>query len=149
MTAGFRNNKSKLLIVTMPKTPGEADLDGVEYEMLEVQKAVKSTFSEQTLVQPNAKMVLDQLRQCDAVHFACHGMSDHVDPFNSCLILQNGTAVTPRMDKLTVRQISNANLDRARIAYLSACSTAENQAEKLVDEVIHLASGFQLLALAM
>jgi CHAT domain-containing protein len=71
-------------------------------------------------------------------------MSDHVDPFNSCLILQDGPAATPRVDKLTVRQISDANLERAGIAYLSACSTAEHRAEELVDEVIHLASGFQV-----
>lgn len=32
----------------------------------------------------------------------------------------------------------------ARIAYLSACSTAEIRAIRLVDEVIHLASGFQV-----
>lgn len=33
----------------------------------------------------------------------------------------------------------------AQLAYLSACSTAENLAEELVDEVIHTASSFQLL----
>lgn len=33
----------------------------------------------------------------------------------------------------------------AQLAYLSACSTAENSAEQLVDEIIHSASGFQLI----
>jgi CHAT domain-containing protein len=45
-----------------------------------------------------------------------------------------------KVDKLTVRQVS-ASLKRAMIAYLLACSTAENRAGRLVDEVIHLASG--------
>ncbi|KAH7114141.1 hypothetical protein B0J13DRAFT_460385, partial [Dactylonectria estremocensis] len=32
----------------------------------------------------------------------------------------------------------------AQIAYLSACSTAENKAARLSDEVIHVVSGFQV-----
>ena len=32
----------------------------------------------------------------------------------------------------------------AEIAYLSACSTAEGQAARLVDEVLHVVSGFQV-----
>jgi CHAT domain-containing protein len=35
-------------------------------------------------------------------------------------------------------------LKHARIAFLSACSTAENKVVGLADEVIHLASGFQV-----
>jgi hypothetical protein len=69
-----------------------------------------------------------------------HGMSDHVDPFNGYLMLQDGAAPMQKVDKLTVRQVSAVSLKRARIAYLS---TAENRAEWLVDEVIHIASGFQ------
>jgi tetratricopeptide (TPR) repeat protein len=141
-TARFQNDESKLLIVAMPKTPGEMDLRGVEKEVSEIQKAVESTFSYQSLIQPSAKTVLDQLRQYDVVHFACHGMPDHIDSFNSSLLLQEDGRES--VDKLTVRQISDANLERAGIAYLSACSTAENRAKELVDEVIHLASGFQV-----
>jgi CHAT domain-containing protein len=106
--------------------------------------AVKSAFLDQSLVQPNAKTMLEQLVQYDVIHFAGHGMFDHVDPFNSSLILQESKGVVEKAEKLTVRQISQTNLKRARIAYLSACSTAENRAEALADEVIHLASGFQV-----
>jgi CHAT domain-containing protein len=45
---------------------------------------------------------------------------------------------------LTVHDISELNLKHARLAYLSACSTAENKAAQLVDEVIHAVSGFQV-----
>jgi tetratricopeptide (TPR) repeat protein len=141
-TARFQNDESKLLIVAMPKTLGKSDLRGVKKEVSEIQKAVESTFSYQSLIQPSAKTVLDQLRQYDVVHFACHGMPDHIDLFNSSLLLQEDGQES--VDKLTVRQISDANLERAGIAYLSACSTAENRAEELVDEVIHLASAFQV-----
>jgi CHAT domain-containing protein len=35
-------------------------------------------------------------------------------------------------------------LSQTIFAYLSACSTAENRASRLQDEVVHLASGFQV-----
>ena len=143
-TAKSQNGKAKLLIVTMPETPGEIDLPGVKREMSEIQLVVKSAFSYQSLVQPNAKTVLEQVVQYDLVHFAGHGVSDHVNPFNSGLILQEGKGAAKKTDKLTVRQILETNLKRARIAYLSACSTAEHRAVEMVDEVIHLASGFQV-----
>jgi hypothetical protein len=88
--------------------------------------------------------VLDQLNRCDVVHFACHGRSNHVDPFDSSLILYNNIPAGPISDKLTVRQIVDAHLERATIAYLSAYSTAENRASILQDEVVYLASGFQV-----
>ena len=37
------------------------------------------------------------------------------------------------------------SLDQAQLAYLSACSTAENSSQDLIDEVIHIASAFQLV----
>jgi CHAT domain-containing protein len=79
------------------------------------------------------------------IHFACHGVSDSRNPSNSHLVLrkddgsESGTA-----DKLTVGDISNMNIKQAQIAYLSACSTAENASESLADESIYIASGFQL-----
>jgi CHAT domain-containing protein len=86
-------------------------------------RRTKSAFSNQSLVQPNAKTVLEQLVKYDMIHFAGHRMSDHVDPFNSGLILQEGKGAAENAEKLTVRQIADTNLKRARIAYLSACST--------------------------
>ncbi|KAK3906569.1 CHAT domain-containing protein [Staphylotrichum tortipilum] len=47
-------------------------------------------------------------------------------------------------DRLTVHRVSELSLAQARIAYLSACSTAENGAARLSDEVIHVVSGFQV-----
>jgi CHAT domain-containing protein len=88
--------------------------------------------------------VLEQLVDCDMIHFAGHGISDHVNPFKSGLLLQAGHGAVKKKDKLSVRQISDVHLKGARMAYLSACSTAENRAQTLLDEVIHLASGFQM-----
>jgi hypothetical protein len=66
-TAKFTSDKPKHLIVTMPTTPSENPLPGVTKEMLEVKMAVKSVFLDKALIQPNARMVLDQLRRCDMV----------------------------------------------------------------------------------
>ena len=142
----FSNDKPKLLIVTMPTTPGERPLLGVGKEVSEVQRVVDDTFSVQSLVQPAAREVLSQLKEYDVVHFACHGVSDFMDPSNSSLLLQRsqGLQSKPELDRLTVRQVSAVNLKKAKIAYLSACSTAQNLAVQLADEVIHLASGFQV-----
>jgi CHAT domain-containing protein len=47
-----------------------------------------------------------------------------------------------------VHDVSELKLERVRIAYLSACSTAENKAARLRDEVIHIVSGFQVAGFA-
>ncbi|KAH8799412.1 CHAT domain-containing protein, partial [Xylogone sp. PMI_703] len=141
----------ELLAVLMPSTPdveNEAvgDLKVTE-EFSKIQNIVAPKFIVRLLLQPSCEEVLAQLSQCDMAHFACHGVSDLKDPSNSYLILQQpgqGPDSAPTAEKLTVEKISDAMLGRARIAYLSACSTAENRAEQLADEVIHLASGFQV-----
>lgn len=145
-TSRLSNQISKLLIVTMPTTPGKSPLPRVMEETAEVQRVAKGTMSVKSLPQPNAKEVLDELKHCDVVHFACHGVSDFTDPSNSCLVLQatDESHPTPKPDNLTVRQVSDVNLTQARIAYLSACSTVEIRAALLADEAIHLASGFQV-----
>jgi CHAT domain-containing protein len=111
---------------------------------------VGGSFSVRTLTCPDVSEVLDCLGDHDMVHFACHGMSDIVDPSESCLILQKRGQPDsgPVPDLLTVRQISEVQLRKLRIAFLSACSTAENKVMRLADEVIHLASGFQVAGIA-
>jgi CHAT domain-containing protein len=49
-----------------------------------------------------------------------------------------------KQDRLTVRRISELRLEKAQVAYLSACSTAENRWGELSDEVLHVVSGFQM-----
>lgn len=142
----FNRNQPKLLIITMPTTPDATSLPGTDKEMLAVRDAVCSPFSVDTMIQPDVKEVLEEMKGYDMIHFACHGVSDVKNPSNSCLILQHGEEFRQslRQDRLTVRQVSEMNLKQARIAYLSACSTAENLSATLLDEVIHLASGFQV-----
>ncbi|PWI64610.1 hypothetical protein PCL_09504 [Purpureocillium lilacinum] len=142
-----------LLFATMPTTPADSsrpnagrlcDLPGVVTEEKRVRELLTGSIPLQSLKSPSVADVMDQMRHCSVAHFACHGLTDHTDPSNSGLILQkqHGQAVT--QDRLTVRQMSELSLSDARIAYLSACSTAENNAARLADEVIHVVSGFQV-----
>jgi CHAT domain-containing protein len=50
------------------------------------------------------------------------------------------------LDRLTVSRLSHAWLkDQALIVYLSACSTAGTMGERLANQVVHIASEFQLI----
>jgi tetratricopeptide (TPR) repeat protein len=135
-------DKHSVLLVTMAKTPGGRDLPGVEAEGKDISGVVKNPHSVQPLRQPSANSVLDRLKDFSIAHFACHGSADMIDPSNSFLALQGNSDSVP--DKLTVQMISDANLGRAWLAYLSACSTAEIKVSGLADEALHLASSFQV-----
>ena len=76
-------------------------------------------------------------------HFACHGTTDPADPADpsrSGLLLGDDHRTGP----LTVAALAPVRLDAAELAYLSACSTALNEAAALADESILVASAFQL-----
>ncbi|EWY79267.1 hypothetical protein FOYG_17556 [Fusarium oxysporum NRRL 32931] len=135
---------------TSPKGPGDKkapkNLPGVEEEMREILILTHSHMRATVHTHPSADQVLEVLKTCRIAHFACHGISDYSDPSNSGLILQRsiGPDETLVQDRLTVQRVSDLRLRYAQIAYLSACSTAENKAARLLDEVIHVVSGFQV-----
>ncbi|KAH7115651.1 CHAT domain-containing protein [Dactylonectria macrodidyma] len=142
-----------MLIATMPTSPkGPADkkapndLPGVREETEEILNLARCQIHMTVLTHPSADQVLGVLKTCRIAHFACHGTSDYSDPSNSGLILQMsaGPGEALKQDRLTVQRVSELRLRCAQIAYLSACSTAENKAARLSDEVIHVVSGFQV-----
>ncbi|EXK79186.1 hypothetical protein FOQG_16176 [Fusarium oxysporum f. sp. raphani 54005] len=135
---------------TSPKGPGDKktpkNLRGVEEEMREILILTRSHMRTTAYTHPSADQVLEVLKTCRIAHFACHGTSDISDPSSSGLILQKsaGPSEALEQDRLTVQRVSDLRLRYAQIAYLSACSTAENKAARLSDEVIHVVSGFQV-----
>ncbi|KAH6974920.1 CHAT domain-containing protein [Ilyonectria destructans] len=143
-----------MLIATMPTSPkGRAekrapkDLPGVREEMEEILNSARSHIRTTVLTHPSADQVLEALKTSRIAHFACHGTSDNSDPSKSSLILQKKSTQpgeASEQDRLTVHRVSELRLRHAQIAYLSACSTAENKAARLSDEVIHVVSGFQV-----
>ncbi|KAI1741794.1 CHAT domain-containing protein [Xylaria scruposa] len=144
--------RGSLLIVTMPTTPKEAsqpysytDLPGVVEEREKISNLAAGRIPLEFLDLPSVDQVVDKLPGCSMAHFACHGSTDHKDPSNSRLILQKrGEGQEEAQDFLTVQRVSELSLAHAQIAYLSACSTAENKAARLSDEAIHVVSGFQV-----
>ena len=86
---------------------------------------------------PTRDNVLAHLAECPVAHFACHGADDPIDPSQSRLLLHDY-----REAPLTVSALGSVHLEHARLAYLSACDTALSTNTLLIDEAIHLTSGF-------
>lgn len=78
--------------------------------------------------------VLDALPSASVLHLACHGRADVFDPHASGLVLANDLL-------LTADRLEGLDLDRARLAFLSACETGVPGA-KAPDEVLTLGSAF-------
>ncbi|MEU3981079.1 CHAT domain-containing protein [Streptomyces sp. NPDC026672] len=123
------------LAVALPETPGQAPLARTVAEVTAVAAAGGGT----PLIGGAAtrEAVRSALPAASVVHFACHADSDPEDPAASRLLLADGD--------LHIRDIAELRLESAELAYLSACGTARaNVTPALADEVIHLASVFQL-----
>ena len=133
--------EQKVLVVAMPETFGACSLD-TDREIENIQKSIEPT-QPKILSLPTKNEVLTELRDSTVVHFACHGISNSYDPSKCALLLKH--VESDKNDHLTMPQLADIDNSRAQIAYLSACSTAENAAEGLMDEAIHIASAFQLI----
>ncbi|SCO90086.1 uncharacterized protein FRV6_14214 [Fusarium oxysporum] len=143
-----QEGKPTLLLVTMPNTPGQQSLPGVEKEGEAVRDSMKEDATIVSLESPSAKEVLDALGDCGIAHFACHGLSESTDPSESHILLQrkeqSGKFINA-VEKLEASALWDVvGQGKAMIAYLSACSTAESKAKMLGEEGIHLSSAFQI-----
>jgi hypothetical protein len=129
----------KALIVAMPTTPGvRGQLKNVVEEAQRVQRHF--AYADMSVDgRATTPAIIEQLRRCEIAHFACHGISDPADPSRSGLLLSDHDK-----DRLTVARLGHVKLERAQLAYLSACKTAFNPSADLRDESIDLASAFQL-----
>ncbi|MCJ1343912.1 hypothetical protein MMC31_002110 [Peltigera leucophlebia] len=146
MARGFTAPSEKILndgmlAVSMPTTPepGWPSLNA-EKELRSIKDAagIIPTY----LTNPRKVDVVERLSEHGIIHFICHGTSIAEDPSSSALIL--GHQEASAAERLTVMELGNIDFGKAQIAYLSACSTAENSSYKLSEESIHLASAFQL-----
>ncbi len=134
-------NQNSLLAVLMPQTPGHVDLAEVGNEAREITQALKHHWQVKLLDRPSKKEVLEELCRHSVVHFACHGSLDFNNPSASSLALGRPSYHTP--ENLSVQEIFDVGANRAWLAYLSACSTAQSNVTRLGDENLHLASAFQ------
>ncbi|MEV4095014.1 CHAT domain-containing protein [Streptosporangium saharense] len=117
------------LTVALRHTPGLPELPGAAAEATVLGGAALIDG------QATAGHVLSALGRSTWAHFACHGIVDPASPAESGLRLHDRTLRLP--------EIGGLRLAEAELAYLSACSTA-NHGTRYADEVLHLASAFQL-----
>ncbi|KAK4207352.1 CHAT domain-containing protein [Rhypophila decipiens] len=148
--------KISVLVVTMANTPNHNALPGAEKEGQAVKQACGDIFKCDILPSPNVQDVHSRIPNIDIFHYAGHGMSDPRNALDSHLLLQAspstdavaksevGKLTLGKISAVSLRASSQAESRRPRIACLSACSTAEVQAQKLADEGPHLAAAFQL-----
>lgn len=127
--------ESGALIVAMPETPGLAGLRNVGPEAELVRDLLPDSL---LLTAPDRAQVLASLPGRTIAHFACHGSFDPEDPSAGRLLLNDH-----REHPLTVADLYSVDLDGVQLAYLSACHTAVNPAERLLDEGIHLVGALQ------
>ncbi|PQE08014.1 TPR domain-containing protein [Rutstroemia sp. NJR-2017a BBW] len=131
-----QNASNNALLITVPESGLPFALD--EVKMLEDLcpflglNPVKPT--------PRRDEILTHLRTCTIFHFASHGRSNPLEPSESCLVLEGENNSVTVADLRDCRLQENAPF----LAYLSACSTKVNEAERLIDEEIHLVSACQL-----
>jgi CHAT domain-containing protein len=117
-------------------SPGLSRLDNVRPEIAHITQIARATGYVEVLecgcTSPaQVREVRDALPRANIVHLACHGVQDQEDPLDSGFCLGDG--------KLTVSDLMNLRLDRAFLAFLSACETAKGD-KKQPDQVIHLAA---------
>ncbi|RYP43481.1 hypothetical protein DL768_009898 [Monosporascus sp. mg162] len=144
--------KLDLTIITMETSPGgHAPLPAVRKEKEVVINLTKGKWNCTELPQPTASLALQAITKCDIIHFACHGVADRGDPSQTHLVLEkpaeNGNA--KEVDKLTVPQLlALEGLHKARIAFLSACTTASMGTFRLGDEGLHTSGALQIAGFA-
>ena len=97
----------------METTPGDRRLDGVLAEAEATKGVVESKCQAMYCHQANAdaEAVLLLMSSYDMFHFAGHGISDPVDPAQSCVIFENyeRPPTSPVQDRLRVDRLFELN----------------------------------------
>lgn len=127
---------TQALLVCVKGAPGQKPLLGAKIEVDRLEKKLRSQ-SIKCLPTLTKSETISALQQCQLCHFACHGYSHPSNPSSSFLVLSDQA-------RLLMREVAALNLSSARLAYLSACFAANNRAEDLLDESLHLAAAFLL-----
>ena len=115
---------------------GENEIVSVGAELANIEQRVGglTTFTCVEGQQSCIARVSEELSKNEWVHFACHGIPNQEQPFESAFALGDG--------HFTIKRIIQCQLRNAEFAFLSACQTTVGD-EESPDEVIHLASAMQ------
>ena len=135
--------QSQILVVAMPHTEADdsaryGDLD-TQAESLAIQNNLPRSLSTTYLTNPDMGSVQSLIGGCRIAHFSCHGVVDPVIPLRSRLVIRFD-AQRP----LTVAAIRDLSSSFSRLAFLSACNSANFEDLSTADEVVHVTKAFQL-----
>ncbi|KAF2804384.1 uncharacterized protein BDZ99DRAFT_544903 [Mytilinidion resinicola] len=124
-------------LVSMKTTPQRTDLIHAEAEIQAIAELLP--IPKTVLAQPTKEQVLESLRRCSIVHFACHGEM-HANPSLSRILFSDWED-----HRFSVHDMAGTNLVRqARLAYLSACHAGTSRDMFLLDEAMHMTGACQL-----
>ncbi|KIK39487.1 hypothetical protein CY34DRAFT_328663 [Suillus luteus UH-Slu-Lm8-n1] len=116
----------------------ESTLEFVEPELELVRSLLPNlltvSFTKITSVDATKSRALCAMQDHTWLHFACHGTQNHWEPFMSAFLMRD--------QPLSLLDITQTDLSRHEVAFLSACDTAVGDSST-PDEVIHLATGLQ------
>jgi len=115
-----------------------ATLAGMEGEAREVGMLLGDSDTSQVLLNPSFADMMAALPVSSISQFVCHGISDAKTPIRSFLKLPDYKTNPLNVGALMALKMS------CGLAYLSACETAASKRGELVDESLHLLSGFLL-----
>ena len=131
----------EVLVVAMPCTPSEPDLDCAQDEADYIAARLPRVDVLSGAGATRAA-VLAALPGHPWAHFACHAASSADDASAARLLLADHED-----HPLTVREIAGLRIPRAQLAYLSACDTARGPV-KLADEAVHITGAFHMAGYA-
>lgn len=136
------SENGSVLVFSMPETPGQQSLEQSSKEVAAITRVFPSS---QILTGSTTQDVLFALAtQPEIVHFSCHGLVDYDYPTQSLLLTsdwETNPLTVAHLQALNSR--SNKSHSESRLAFLSACFTANGGVENEQDENIHLASSVQ------
>ncbi|MBC2869447.1 CHAT domain-containing protein [Streptomyces mexicanus] len=136
--AGARaDTADRVLVVDEAALPGLRPLSRARREAMQLYR--RDPQHRTLLASAPRHVVRRQLAHHAVLHFAGHAEHVPADPARSGLYCADHADAGP----LTVEEIARLRLERARLAFLSACETARGAAA-VPDEGVHLAGALQL-----
>lgn len=139
--AATTSTRDQALLVAMQDTPEQSRLHFATEEIEVIHDLCQSMAIKPVELGRRKQDILFHLPACKIFHFAGHGHTDHFDPSQSYLLLEDW-----KSDRLTVATILETNLREQSpfLAYLSSCGTGQVKEDRFIDESIHLIIAFQL-----
>ena len=130
--------EKRFVAIGQANAAGESELPSVGAELDNIRDRVGNlaTFARIDGGACCVSRVVEELGQNEWAHYACHGLPNPKQPFESAFTMHNG--------HFTIQRIVGCDLKNPEFTYLSACHTTVGD-KKSPDEVIHLASAMQFI----